>query len=189
MPNSPVHVPIDRRQVIKGTGLAALTIMTPLGRMTPVTAQAAQTPLSILTAAEARTLESLAETLVPGATAAGVARFVDAELGSNHPLLTILYLDYVGDLPAFYKETFAALDSQAQARSQPSFADLPAAERSDLAGQLFAGTAPGWSGPPQFFVYFASRSDAIDVVFGTPDGFSKLNIPYMPHIAPPEAWS
>jgi hypothetical protein len=26
------------------------------------------------------------------------------------------------------------------------------------------------------------------VVYGTVEGFAKLNIPYMPHILPPEGW-
>ena len=36
--------------------------------------------------------------------------------------------------------------------------------------------------------YVCLRSDAVDVVYGTPEGFRKLNIPYMEHILPPEGW-
>ena len=32
------------------------------------------------------------------------------------------------------------------------------------------------------------RSDAVDVVYGTPEGFAKLGVPYMPHIMPPTSW-
>ena len=43
-------------------------------------------------------------------------------------------------------------------------------------------------GFPVFLFYMCLRSDAIDVVYGTPEGFRKLNIPYMEHILPPEGW-
>jgi hypothetical protein len=32
------------------------------------------------------------------------------------------------------------------------------------------------------------RSDAVDVVYGTMDGYAALGIPYMPHIAPTKRW-
>ena len=44
-------------------------------------------------------------------------------------------------------------------------------------------------GFPTFLFYMCLRSDAVDVVYGTPEGFKKLNIPYMQHIMPPEGWN
>jgi hypothetical protein len=38
------------------------------------------------------------------------------------------------------------------------------------------------------FVYFLLRSDAVDVVYGTVEGYAALGIPYMPHIAPTKRW-
>jgi hypothetical protein len=32
------------------------------------------------------------------------------------------------------------------------------------------------------------RSDAVDVVYGTMDGYARLDIPYMAHIAPTTRW-
>ena len=51
--------------------------------------------------------------------------------------------------------------------------------------------APGTvvDGFPLFVFYMCLRSDAVDVVYGTPEGFKKLNIPYMEHILPPEGWN
>ena len=46
----------------------------------------------------------------------------------------------------------------------------------------------GWQGPPGPFVYLVLRSDAVDVVYGTMDGYAALGIPYMPHIAPEKRW-
>jgi hypothetical protein len=33
-------------------------------------------------------------------------------------------------------------------------------------------------------VYFVLRSDAVDVVYGTMEGYESLGVPYMPHIVP-----
>jgi hypothetical protein len=44
-------------------------------------------------------------------------------------------------------------------------------------------------GFPIFLFFMCLRSDAVDVVYGTPAGFEKLNIPYMQHILPPEGWN
>jgi hypothetical protein len=32
------------------------------------------------------------------------------------------------------------------------------------------------------------RSDAVDVVYGTVEGYEALGIPYQPHIAPLKRW-
>lgn len=187
--NSIVRPTVDRRTVFQGTGLVALTIVTSLGRMTPVAAQTAQTPLLNLTDREAGTLAALAETLVPGATDAGVARYIDAQLTSDQPLLMLHYLDWPGDPAGFYRDTIAALDAVATGRAADSFASLSGVDRTAIAGQLLGGVIEGWTGPPPFLVYFAVRADAVDVVFGTPAGFASLGVPYMAHIQPPEGWS
>ncbi len=187
--NSLIPPTVDRRTVVRGTGLVALSIMTPLGRMTPVAAQTAQTALLNLADREAGTLAALAETLVPGATDAGIARYIDAQLTSDQPLLMLHYLDWPGDPAGFYRDSIAALDTVAAGRAAESFASLPEADRTAIAGQLLGGAIEGWTGPPPFLVYFAVRADAVDVVFGTPDGFASLGVPYMAHIQPPEGWS
>ena len=46
----------------------------------------------------------------------------------------------------------------------------------------------GWQGPAGAFVYLVTRSDAVDVVYGTMDGYAALGIPYMAHIAPTTRW-
>jgi hypothetical protein len=182
---------LDRRKLLHATatGLAALTISTPLGVMSPREAQAAQTSLATLTADEAATLEAFAETLVPGATEAGVSRFVDAQLGSEHPLFMLRYLDFNGDYTEFYRGSLAAIESLAQARFVAAYPSLSADQQASLIGEMLGGAPEGWTGPPSFLVYFAIRNDATDVTFGTPEGFAALGIPYLAHIEPPEGWS
>ena len=47
----------------------------------------------------------------------------------------------------------------------------------------------GWQGPPAAgFVYFLLRSDAVDVVYGTVEGYAELGIPYQAHIMPLKRW-
>ena len=46
----------------------------------------------------------------------------------------------------------------------------------------------GWQGPPGPFVYGVLRSDAVDVVYATMEGYAALGVPYMPHIAPTKSW-
>ena len=43
-------------------------------------------------------------------------------------------------------------------------------------------------GPASPFVFGVLRSDAVDVVYGTMEGYAALGIPYMPHIAPTQKW-
>jgi hypothetical protein len=47
---------------------------------------------------------------------------------------------------------------------------------------------PDWQGLPASLVYFVLRADALDVRYGTQQGFTDLNIPYMAHIAPVTQW-
>jgi hypothetical protein len=182
---------LARRRLLHATamGLAGLTIATRSGVMSPRAAHAAQTPLVTLSADEAATLEAFAETLCPGAREAGVSRFVDAQLGSEHPLFMLRYLDFNGDYTEFYKGSLAAIDGLAQARHQTSWPGLSADQQAALAGEMLGGAPEGWTGPPAFLVYFAIRNDAADVTFGTPEGFAALGIDTMHHIAPPEGWS
>ena len=46
----------------------------------------------------------------------------------------------------------------------------------------------GWQGRPGGFVYMVLRSDAVDVVYGTMEGYEALGIPYQAHIAPEKRW-
>ncbi len=68
------------------------------------------------------------------------------------------------------------------------FATLTESERERIVKAMGGGELPGWSGPPAPLVYFVVRSDALDVVYGTEDGFQRLGIPYLPHIAPTQPW-
>ena len=74
--------PIERRDFLKGTatGLLAFTVGVVEVWLSPRGARAQGVPFRLLKADEAQTIEALAETLVPGARAAGIAHFVDQQL-------------------------------------------------------------------------------------------------------------
>ena len=61
------------------------------------------------------------------------------------------------------------------------FAQLSAGEAHSFVDDLRQNKLPLGPGG---FVYTVIRSDAIDVVYGTMDGYAAVGMPYMPHIAP-----
>ncbi len=181
-----------RREFLKrsGSGLLAVQISGVLQWLTPREARAQQAPLGILTANERATLEALGDTLLPGAAEAGLAHFVDHHLSVPAPdcLLLLRYLDVPPPFAAFYQAGLAALEQAAMNLHGTRFADLTTDQRTALVGIMSKENPPGWAGPPAPFFYYVTRSDAVDVVYGTEAGFELLDIPYLAHIAPPSRW-
>ena len=184
------HINLGRRRaILSGMAAGALTLNFGGWLATPRMAVAANLQPTTLTDAEAKTLAALGEVLVPGARSAGIAPFVDQQLGAplSESLLMIRYLGVEPPFLDFYQGGLAALDSLANAQHDTGFADLDGDTQNALVGS-FAGANPeGWTGPPSPFFYFVLRSDAIDVVYGTPEGFRDLGVPYAAHIPPPSS--
>lgn len=160
-------------------------------RLTPVAAREAEVPYQVLSPLEVDTLEGLAEAIVPGARNAGVAQFIDKQLAADFSdsLLMLKYLGVPeeGYIP-FYQAGLASAAALSQARYEKPWSQLSAAEASTLTAAIAAGSPSGWSGPPAGFFFFVIRSDGVDVVYGTEEGFAKIGVPYMPHIAPEQPW-
>ncbi|MGH2559935.1 MAG: gluconate 2-dehydrogenase subunit 3 family protein, partial [Thermomicrobiales bacterium] len=132
--------------------------------------------------------EALAETIVPGAAEAGVAHYVDAQFVAKSPKFILRSLDFPAPPGDFYRGSIAALNGLSQTRHAGRFEELTAEQRAGLLVELMQGNPVGWEGPPAGFFYFIARNDAIDAYYGTPEGFARLEIPYMAHITPPEGW-
>ena len=181
-----------RRAILKGAALSGLifTIDGISRVLTPAQAYAADLPLTILTAAEKRALEALGETLLPGATAAGLAHYIDLEIAEapGDCLLFARIVDVALPYAAFYQAVLREIDGAAVRQHNAPFADLEPETRIAFTAAMRDGTLPGWQGPSAPFAFFVLRNDATDVVYGTVEGFDKLGIPYMPHIAPPRPW-
>jgi hypothetical protein len=80
------------------------------------------------------------------------------------------------------------VDRAAQALHGRKFADLSTIEQRDFVNLMRQNKIDGWQGPAGGFVYFLLRMDAVDVVYGTVEGYEALGIPYMAHIAPEKRW-
>ena len=88
----------------------------------------------------------------------------------------------------FYRAAIGAIDRASEAREGRRFAQLNTPSQREFVDLMRQGKLDGWQGPPGPFIYFVTRSDAVDVVYGTVEGYESLGIPYMPHIAPEKRW-
>ena len=159
--------------------------------LTPGAARAQGIPFRTLTAAQAATLEALGETLVPGARQAGISHFVDQQISipAEEALLEARILNVRPPYANFYRAALGAVDRASSAlNGGRAFAQLSESEQRGLVDSMRQNKVDGWQGPPGSFVYLLLRSDAVDVVYGTMEGYAGLGIPYMPHIAPTKRW-
>jgi hypothetical protein len=183
---------MKRRDFIRGTAFGALAFTVGGAKvfLTAREARAQGVPFRLLKADEAETLEALGETLVPGARAAGIAHFIDQQLSvpPEEALLEARILNVKPPFANFYRAAIGAIDRASQAREARRFAQLKSMEQRELVDLMRQGKLDGWQGPPGPFVYFVTRSDAVDVVYGTVEGYESLGIPYMAHIAPERRW-
>src|SRR5260370_58977 len=183
---------IERRDFLKGsaTGVFAFTVGGVEVLLSVREAHAQNVPFRLLKAIEAETIEALGETLVPGARAAGIAHFVDQQLSvpPEEALLEARILNVKPPYANFYRAAIAAIDRASQAREGRRFAQLKSMEQRELVDLMRQNKLDGWQGPPGPFVYLVTRSDAVDVVYGTVEGYESLGIPYMAHIAPERRW-
>jgi hypothetical protein len=181
-----------RREFLHGAGLGLLSfsIAGTYALMTPREARAKGADFHVLKAAEIEQLEGFAEILVPGAGEAGVANFIDQQLSisANEALLMIKYFNVRPPYVDFYGAGLAAVNAFSVLQHRKPFNELSISDAESLVA-MFSGSVPkGWAGPPSPLVYLAVRADAVDVVYGTVEGFERLKIPYMPHILPPSKW-
>jgi hypothetical protein len=184
---------INRRKFVRNTGLGAL-LFNVAGIPTLLTPRAAYSKgvtLQTLSAEEGLQLANFADHLLPGAAAAGVTQFVDQQLDID-PQECLLMCKYFPDIKApflnFYRNGIGALSNASSEKFGKPFGELTLEQKNVFTDSLWRGDVSGWSGPPPPLFYMMVRSDAVDVVYGTKEGFDELNIPYMAHIMPEEKW-
>lgn len=167
-----------------GFSVGGVTLM-----LTPEQARAQRIVLRTLKPDQVKTLEVLAEALVPGSVKLGVTHFIDHQISADPGdcLLIAKYLQAPVPYAGFYATGLKVAEGMAQSAAGKPLASLDAATLENLLKQM---SKPGTvvEGFPIFLFYLCLRSDAVDVVYGTPEGFEKLNVPYMQHILPPEKW-
>jgi hypothetical protein len=183
---------MERRVFLKGAGmgLLAFTVNGASVMMTPGQARAEGVPFRLLNAREAETIEALGETLVPGARGAGIAHFIDQQVSvtPGEALLEARQLNVKPPFVGFYRAAIGAVDKASEARGGRRFAALSTTDQRDFVDLMRQNKIEGWQGPAAGFVYFILRSDAVDVVYGTMEGYESLGVPYMAHIAPDKRW-
>jgi hypothetical protein len=183
---------IERRAFMRGAGLGALafTVGSVRVMLTPGEARAQNVPFRLLNAHEGETIEALGETLVPGARKAGIAHFVDHQISvpAEEALLQARIFNVRPPFASFYRAAIGAVDRGSEKVTGRKFAALSAAEQADFIGNMRQNKIDGWTGPSGGFVYTILRSDAVDVVYGTMEGYAALGIPYQAHIAPTKRW-
>jgi hypothetical protein len=183
---------LGRRRFMQGAALGALafTVGGVETLLTPRLARAQGVPLRTLRAEDAETLEALGETLVPGARQAGIVHFVDQQLSvpPEQALLEARILNVRPPYVNFYRAALGAVERASSALNGKRFAALDATAQHDFVDRMRQNKIDGWQGPAGSFVYLVTRSDAVDVVYGTVDGYAQLKIPYMAHIEPKTRW-
>jgi len=155
---------IERRAFMKGAGLGALafTVGGAEVLLTPGEARARSVPFRLLKENEAEPCEALLEARI---------------LNVKPPFVN------------FYRAAMAAIDRASMAQhGGRRFAQLSAPEQHAFVGLMRQNKIDGWQGPPGGFIYFVMRHDAVDVVYGTIEGYESLGIPYMAHIVPEKRW-
>jgi len=183
---------VARRRFMQGAALGALafTVGGVETLLTPREARAQGVPLRSLRPEETETLEALGETLVPGARQAGIVHFVDQQISGppEEALLQARILNVRPPYANFYRAALAGVERASAALNGKRFAALEAGAQHDFVDRMRQNKLDGWQGPAGSFVYLVTRSDAVDVVYGTLDGYARLDIPYMAHIAPKARW-
>jgi len=181
---------IERRAFMQGAGALAFMVGGAEVLLTPGEARAQGVPLRTLKPDEAETIEALGETLVPDARKAGIANFVEQQISipAEEALLEARILNVRPPYANFYRAAIGAIDRTSAARGGKRFALLDAAAQHEFIDLMRQNKIEGWQGPPGPFVYLVLRSDAVDVVYGTMEGYESLGVPYMPHIAPEKRW-
>ena len=183
-------IELSRREMLSrmGTGLLAVTIPTIWGPLSPAEARTKGSTLRHFNDPETATLEDLGETLLPGAKQAGIVHYIDAQLSSEQSMLFLKYMDYPGPQKDFYTSGLRALNSLSKSKYSKSFSDCATEEKTAIVREISGKNPDGWQGPPAPLFYFVTRNDAVDVYYGTIEGFQKLQYPYLPHIKPPSKW-
>ena len=182
---------LSRRNFIRQSGLAlSFTVAGRTLLLTPREAYAREMPFSVLDQAEVETLETICDHLLPGARENGVAYFVDRQLllDPDDSLLFIKCFNVRPPYRDFYRSGLAEISRRSETGYGKSITGLDQSGATTLIEALRDGKVPGWNGPPPPLVYHALRNDAVDVVYGTMEGFADLGIPYLAHIEPPRAW-
>lgn len=146
-------------------------------------------PLRTFSTSQADTYSAWCDLLATGAANAGVAQFVDKHISEPYgkSLLLLRYFQG-GSLREFYAAGISGIDQESRSRFKKPFLQLDRKDRLTVVDAAAHAKTVAWDTPASNFFYFISRSDAVDVVYGTEAGFAALGVPYLAHIPPTAPW-
>jgi hypothetical protein len=183
---------IGRRGFVKGATLSALAFTVGGAEiiMTAAEARARGVPFRLLDAHQGETLEALGETLVPQARESGIAHFIDQQISvpAQECLLQARIFNVRPPFADLYRSAITTVDTGSRKVFGRDFAQLSAADQREFVNLMRQNKVEGWIGRPAAMVYAVLRADAVDVVYGTMEGYEALGIPYMSHIPPEKRW-
>lgn len=182
---------LARRSLIKSSLLLSFSVAGSTLLLSPAQAHQQKIALGFLSETEAKSLSSLCELLVPGAISAGIVHYLDQQLQASAQdcLLMLPYLGFSYPFAPVYRQALAAVNQSAIALFGKNIGQASLTEQQQFITLMASDKLPEWAGPPASLWYFVWRSDAIDMVYGTPEGFKRIDMPYMAHIAPTEKWT
>ncbi len=133
-------------------------------------------------------LAGLGSALVPRAAEFGLVDFLDHHLALEpaKSLAAIRYLDIAPPYADFYRICLAQIHKGILAGA--IVPDVGSPRWDEVISFLAGGADDKWQGPPAPLFLFVLKLDAMDVAYGTPEGFERLGVDYMPHIEPEAAW-
>lgn len=182
---------IGRRQFVSGAIGSAVVAGTIGHRSMSRAATQGSTPVpfQVFSDAQAETYSAWCDLLAIGAAKAGVAHYADQYIAGPYAKSLLLLRFFENpNLADFYLAGIAAIDAESQARFERPFVGLDKEARSTIVDAAAQSKTKAWTKPDPFFFYLVSRSDAVDVVYGTQTGFQDLGIAYLAHIEPDRPW-
>jgi hypothetical protein len=183
---------LSRRLLLQAAALqvVAMSLSGCTRLVSPSKAKQLDMPVVNFSTLEIDCLEAAGEALVPDAAACGIIHFIDSQLSvqPGDSLLFIKYLDQPPPWLSFYQSTANSFDAASLHLFNRRLGALREDQSSELMRLARDEQIPGWTGSSSALAYAVLRSDAIDVVYGTAEGFAALDVPYLAHIEPVRAW-
>jgi hypothetical protein len=128
---------------------------------------------------------------VKGATLGALAFTVggaEVIMAAGESLLQARIFNFRPPFAEFYRTAITTVDDASRKIHGRKFVELSAADQRAFVDLMRQNKIEGWTGRPAAMVYAVLRADAVDVVYGTMEGYEALGIPYMPHIPPEKRW-
>ena len=172
---------LTRREIFSGVRKIGLFMVAGnLVSLSPADAKIAGFEPQVLSSTQISALENICDALAPGAKAAGIGAYLDSQLFLGKD--SLLIAKYLG------VDTTMQRDFYTKAADNIIKIGNSGVDVETIAAHMASDSLKDWTGPPASYVFFILRADALDVTYGTPEGFKKLGIPYMAQIKPDKPW-